>query len=318
MNANHLSLQRKEVHPVLARIIDEHSRAMQFLKKTTTDPSKSKAEAGPIGSAAPSNTSAAAKAEATRALREQPENTDPVSAVEEEVRLVLDAHPGTVDYTVEQGDSFGRIAGKKGIPTVYISRLNPGVDSRKLKPGDVLRVPSKEGIASLPYTQMDLGEVPEQEQYEPGSESWDTLFTRAAELAGVSSWMENDTSRQALEDIFTGGGEVAGENPGGWVMQPNERYGSRNRPENRAEWPEIRDELREGRIEGQDHVRRSARSSATGLGQLLVSNLDAYAPGGRASMGDPLGEAIAMLEYIKDRYGSPEKAWQEKLATSVY
>jgi len=269
-----------------------------------------------------SNSGAAARAAAARARRgaaqEPEESLDPVSAVEEQVRATLDAHPDTQTVEVRKGDSFGRIAKRHGIPPVYIKRLNPGVDSRKLQPGDKLRVPSAAAIESLPYTQMDMGEVPVQEQYEPGSESWESLFTRAAELAGVPHWMTNEASRKALESMFTGAGKVPGENPGGWVMRPNERYDDRNKVENRDQWFDIRDELREGRIEGQDHVRKGARSSAIGLGQLLVSNYDAYAPGGRTSMGDPLAEAVAMLNYIRETYGTPQKAWQEKLATKVY
>mgnify|MGYP003467014399 CR=1 FL=1 len=60
-------------------------------------------------------------------------------------------------------------------------------------------------------------------------------------------------------------------------------------------------ELKSGRI--------SARSSATGLGQLLLSNVDKYYPNGRAGIGDPVQEAAGMLAYIKDRYGSPDVAW---------
>jgi len=292
----------------------------QVQKQLKPADSQADAEAELHHYGAGSNSGAAARAAAARAKRGeqvQPE-LDPVSAVEEEVRTALETHPDTKTVEVRKGDSFGRIAKRHGIPPVYIERLNPGVDSRRLKPGDTLKVPSAAAIESLPYTQMDMGEVPVQEQYEPGSESWAALFTRAAELVGVPHWMTNKSSRRALESMFTGAGKVPGENPGGWVMRPNERYGDRNKVENREQWSDVRDELREGRIEGQDHVRKGARSSAIGLGQLLVSNYDAYAPGGRTSMGDPLAEAIAMLNYIRDAYGAPEKAWKEKLATKVY
>ncbi|MGE4443364.1 MAG: hypothetical protein AB7E37_00035 [Candidatus Altimarinota bacterium] len=50
-------------------------------------------------------------------------------------------------------------------------------------------------------------------------------------------------------------------------------------------------------------------STASGLGQLLLSNVDKYYPEGRKGIGDPLNEAVGMLRYIKDRYGNPDIAW---------
>lgn len=52
-------------------------------------------------------------------------------------------------------------------------------------------------------------------------------------------------------------------------------------------------------------------STAVWLGQLTMSN-EWYLPHGRASIWIPLEEAIGMLQYIRDRYGSPE------IAGSVY
>jgi SLT domain-containing protein len=53
-----------------------------------------------------------------------------------------------------------------------------------------------------------------------------------------------------------------------------------------------------------------ARSSASGLGQLLLANVDEHYPDGRAGIGDPLNEAAGMLSYIKKRYGNPDEAWR--------
>lgn len=50
------------------------------------------------------------------------------------------------------------------------------------------------------------------------------------------------------------------------------------------------------------------RSSATGLGQLLLENVKRYYPTGPNGIGDPLEEAVGMMAYIKDRYGTPERA----------
>lgn len=55
-----------------------------------------------------------------------------------------------------------------------------------------------------------------------------------------------------------------------------------------------------------------AKSTASGLWQLLLSNVDKYYPSWRKWIWDPIEEAIWFINYIKDRYGSPE------VARSVY
>lgn len=51
-------------------------------------------------------------------------------------------------------------------------------------------------------------------------------------------------------------------------------------------------------------------STASWLGQLLLENVDKYYPDWRDWIWDPLNEAVWMLRYIKDRYWSPDVAWQ--------
>jgi len=86
----------------------------------------------------------------------------------------------------------------------------------------------------------------------------------------------------------------------GWVGKPNYTYGKRSR--NMASWGDVIGELRNGDI--------TTKSSASGLGQLLLANVDAYYPSGRDGIGVPVEEAAGMLRYIKDRYGNPERAWE--------
>lgn len=125
--------------------------------------------------------------------------------------------------------------------------------------------------------------------YPPRSPEAIALFREAARVAGVpESW----ASSPALHNILA-------RESGGVVGRPNYTYGSR--ANDRSQWGNIHAELRNGRI--------TARSSATGLGQLLLSNVDRYYPAGRAGIGDPVQEAAGMLRYIKARYGSPEVAW---------
>lgn len=123
-----------------------------------------------------------------------------------------------------------------------------------------------------------------QTQYRPFAQDTIRLFEEAATKAGLPrSW----ASSPGLHNLLRR--ESHGE-----VGKLNYTYGSRSEREVHAE-------LRAGII--------SARSSATGLGQLLLSNVDAYYPSGRAGIGDPLEEAVGMLRYIDARYGSPAQAW---------
>lgn len=132
--------------------------------------------------------------------------------------------------------------------------------------------------------------VPRQQTYAPGSPEARALFTEAARLAGLPPEWGNS---EALHNILR-------RESGGQVGRPNYTYGARARDP--AQWGSVHEELRNGNI--------TARSSATGLGQLLLSNVDKYYPNGRAGIGDPLQEAAGMLRYIKDRYGTPENAWR--------
>lgn len=132
--------------------------------------------------------------------------------------------------------------------------------------------------------------VPRQQTYTPGSPEARALFTEAARMAGLPPEWGNS---EALHNILR-------RESGGQVGRPNYTYGSRARDP--SQWGSIHDELKNGQI--------TARSSATGLGQLLLSNVDKYYPNGRAGIGDPLQEAAGMMRYIKDRYGSPENAWR--------
>lgn len=134
------------------------------------------------------------------------------------------------------------------------------------------------------------GDVPRLQRYVPFSPEAEALFEKAADIAGVpASWARSSGLHNILQ-----------RESDGIVGRPNYTYGSRSR--NRASWPGIHDELRAGHI--------SARSSATGLGQLLLNNVERYYPSGRAGIGDPVEEAAGMLSYIKDRYGHPDTAWR--------
>jgi hypothetical protein len=84
----------------------------------------------------------------------------------------------------------------------------------------------------------------------------------------------------------------------GWVGRPNYTYGER--AANKLLWPTVWSELRQGV--------KSTKSSATGLGQLILENVQKFYPSGQRGIGVPVEEAVGMLRYIRDRYGSPEAA----------
>lgn len=126
------------------------------------------------------------------------------------------------------------------------------------------------------------------EKYDPHSDEAIALFREAAKLVGVPlEW----ASSSALHTILKKESQ-------GMVGRPNYTYGARaNDPKL---WSEIHAELRRGK--------KTAKSSATGLGQLLLKNVDAYYPKGRQGIGVALQEAAGMLRYIQARYGTPEAA----------
>ena len=126
--------------------------------------------------------------------------------------------------------------------------------------------------------------------YPPHSPEAIALFREAASVAGVpTSWATSNGLHQILS-----------RESGGRVGVPNYTYG--RRAQDPGQWPEIWSELRNGTI--------SARSSATGLGQLLLNNVDTYYPNGRSGIGNAVEEAAGMLNYIQARYGNPEQAWR--------
>ncbi|MFH1812530.1 MAG: LysM peptidoglycan-binding domain-containing protein [Pseudomonadota bacterium] len=202
-------------------------------------------------------------------------------------------------YTVRPGDNLSRIARSHGVGLSDLIAANPQLhDPDTLHPDDQLRLPlsaSGRGALGALNASADLNAAARSDTrvdtYTPHSERAVALFREAAHLAGVpESW----ASSPALHNLLQ-------RESRGRVGVPNYTYG--RRASNPARWPEIHAELRRGR--------RTARSSATGLGQLLLKNVDRYYPAGRAGIGDPVQEAAGMLAYIKDRYGTPENAWRQ-------
>lgn len=171
-------------------------------------------------------------------------------------------------------------------PWAWLAFMLPALASSKTNPSPS---PAPSGAGRSPPSVPQPPPKWRPTRYPPGSDEAAALFLEAARLIGAPEWW---ASSHGLHSILRRESD-------GVVGRPNYTYGARAKtPE---AWPAIHAELRAGRI--------TAKSSATGLGQLLLRNVDRYYPAGRAGIGDPLQEAAGMLAYIRDRYGDPNNAW---------
>jgi len=134
-------------------------------------------------------------------------------------------------------------------------------------------------------------------QYKPGAPETVELFRNAALWSGMPvQWADHPGLHYILR-----------RETHGWVGRPNCTYNSVHgadfcREHFRHRWPLVWDELRAGVI--------TARSSACGLGQLLLRNQRRFMPSGPDGLGNALEEAIGMLRYIQNRYGDPQTAYE--------
>lgn len=123
--------------------------------------------------------------------------------------------------------------------------------------------------------------------FKPHSKALTDLLAAAVNVIGLPAWWATSPEMH----------ELVGLESGGRVGIPNYTYPQRP---DESRWPEVWAELRVGV--------KSAKSSATGLGQLILGNVKKYYPAGVNGIADPLNEAVGMLRYVKDRYGSPVAA----------
>ena len=135
--------------------------------------------------------------------------------------------------------------------------------------------------------------------YPAGSDRLTQLLREAAPAAQVPiAWADDP-------DIHY----IIGAESAGWVGRPNYTYGERNdeafpadihHPTNARRWPEVHREL-QAEVKG-------ARSTATGLGQLIFDNVQTHYPEQLDGIGDPWNEAVGFLSYVRTRYGTPSEA----------
>lgn len=129
------------------------------------------------------------------------------------------------------------------------------------------------------------------ERYEPGSSRARELFRLAAAHANLPpAWADEPELHELLK-----------RESGGWVGRPNYTFGALSATKNADRWPaEVWARLRKGEV--------WTTSTATGLGQLLAGNAKKWYPHGLDGIGVAYDEAVGMLRYIADRYGSPKVA----------
>jgi peptidoglycan hydrolase-like protein with peptidoglycan-binding domain len=126
--------------------------------------------------------------------------------------------------------------------------------------------------------------------FAPNAPETKELFRLAAQRAGLpATWADSSGLHRILDRESEGN-----------VGIPNFTYRASLRRDVSG-WTTIHTQLKEGKI--------TATSSATGLGQLLSKNARIYYPTGLDGIGVPLQEAVGMLRYIADRYGTPDRAW---------
>lgn len=245
------------------------------------------AKAGTESVGAEAKTSAesvSAKSEISKEMAEEKE----ANLKSEAARVAAGEVAKDTVHTVQKGETLSGIAKASEVTLKSVVNANPQIKNPDLiHPGDQVNVPGAKAAdpAAAAKAKTDLGVYP------PGSAEQVSLFEKAADIAGVpKSWASSD----ALQHLLAA--ESAGK-----VGVPNYTYG--DRVKDPAEWSKIHEELRNGKI--------TAKSSATGLGQLLARNVDKYYPSGRQGIGDPVEEAAGMMGYIKDRYGTPERAWSQ-------
>lgn len=75
--------------------------------------------------------------------------------------VVTPPPPGATEHTIAQGDTFATIAKKYNLTINAIAKANPGVDSRKLKLGQKIKLPeSGAGAVAAPSATADAGAIP--------------------------------------------------------------------------------------------------------------------------------------------------------------
>ena len=145
--------------------------------------------------------------------------------------------------------------------------------------------------------------------YAPGTPEQIELFQAAAAYAGLpQEW----ATHKALYSILKA-------ESGGKVGIPNYLWkpwlAKQGLPDDPSSWPAVWAVIKAGNAKPSV---TGISSHAAGLGQLQPGNMKKYQPDGLQGVGDAFQEAVGMLRYIADRYGTMDKAWLYWQANSMY
>lgn len=175
--------------------------------------------------------------------------------------------------------------------------------------GDAPPPPDPQNVLTGPAAEA----IYRDKQYPPFARTTEALFMSAARAINAPlDWATDPGLHQILH-----------KESDGWVGRPNYQFGELAKISRQADWWMVWDAIRRNAwrqmlADQYANGPRDKQSSATGLGQLTVTNIDRkgpdgvhglYYPSGRVGIGVALEEAIGMLAYIRDRYQTPALAW---------
>jgi len=190
--------------------------------------------------------------------------------------------------------------------TGYIMHSFANIDPEKLKtfanipeiPKINIRwLPIQEENINIPDCDEDtLRELFLQKEFPPHHPNTKRLFQAACQAAGIGvadEWWNNKNLHRLL-------------NKESWGVVGCLNYTmTRKKQKN----PIDADQFRTAAINSTLRNPTKHLSTASGLGQMILTNVDAYYPDGRRGIGDPLNEAVGMIRYIYDVYGDPTTAY---------
>jgi len=188
--------------------------------------------------------------------------------------------------------------GVKDEATIVYRDLDNIINSTKPTPLYNIKGTNQKRKAELVCEEDFIEDFDGQSQYKPFSPEAIELFTLAAKCYGLpESWGKSHGLHSILDRESKG--KVGIPN---YTIKNKKGHLAQKHPNS---WKDIHQEIKNGSwVKG-----KRAKSSATGLGQLLLDNVIKHYPLGVQGIGKPLAEAMGMLNYIKDRYGNPEIAW---------
>lgn len=145
-------------------------------------------------------------------------------------------------------------------------------------------------------------------RFKPGSPEQIALFEAAAKIANLPVAWASNKELQRILGIESLGGRVGVPNYqwAAWISKTTgKKVSIRQMWDTPSLWPPVWKVIREGNAK---KSYTGIGSHAAGLGQLQPSNMQPFQPSGVKGVGIPIEEAVGMLRYIADRYGSPDVA----------